>query len=59
MKIVRSISGISFHWKCENPDCSYESQEITIDRGHSNPPPPNQCPKCGRKSEASTLRRFL
>lgn len=48
MKMVKSISGISFHWKCENPNCSYESREITIDRRHPDPQPPKLCPKCKR-----------
>ena len=48
MKMVKSPSEITFHWKCEHPNCTYESDELKFDRLNLNPSPPKKCPKCGR-----------
>ena len=35
-----------FYWRCENPDCPYESGEIEHTRGNYHATPP-ECPRCG------------
>ncbi len=47
---VESPSGKTFHWKCDNPDCPYESTGITISKGTVDATPPRKCPKCGKQS---------
>ena len=48
MRMVKSPSGITFHWRCEVPNCAYESEEIVLDKNSPNPEAPKKCPDCGR-----------
>ena len=49
MKIVKSASGLGYHWRCLNPGCPYESPEKPVDE--TDKPTTPDCPKCSGSSE--------
>lgn len=47
LRKVEHPFGKSFHWRCNSPDCPYESEEIKYTQENFNAPPPRFCPRCG------------
>ena len=48
LKKVVSPDGKTFRWKCEYPDCVYQSEELRLSK-ETMRARPKECPKCGRK----------